>query len=70
MQFRRRLDTGWGQLHTAWRWDSANQGELARMCRSNAADRFLALVAIGQRFAEQPGASEAILTDTLRSAGR
>jgi hypothetical protein len=63
-------DAGWAYLHAAWTLDDANKAELARVWRGRAADKFLALLSDGQLFAEQPGASEAIVTDCLRRAGR
>ncbi len=66
----RRGDAGWAYLHAAWILDDAGKDELARLWRGRAADTFLALLAGGQSFAEQPGASEAIVTDCLRRAGR
>jgi hypothetical protein len=44
--------------------------ELAGVWRGKAADKFLAVLNNGQLFAEQVGASEAIVTDCLRRAGR
>lgn len=66
----RRDDAGWAYLHAAWTLDDANKDELARLCRGMAADGFLALLTEGHSFAQQPGASEAIVTDCLRRAGR
>jgi len=66
----RRADAGWAYLHAAWTLDDANKDELARVWRRRAADKFLAVLNDGQLFAEQPGASEAIVTDCLRRAGR
>jgi hypothetical protein len=63
-------EAGWAYLHAAWVLDDAQKDDLARLWRGKAADRFLAVVAAGRAFAEQPGASEAILTDCLRRAGR
>jgi hypothetical protein len=66
----RQGDAGWAYLHAAWTLDDANKEELARVWRRRAADKFLAVLNDGQLFAEQPGASEAIVTDCLRRAGR
>src|SRR6266487_3360228 len=66
----RRADAGWAYLHAAWTLDDANKDELARVWRRRAADKFLAVLNDGQLFAEQLGASEAIVTDCLRRAGR
>jgi hypothetical protein len=66
----READAGWAYLHAAWTLDDANKDEFARICRARAADKFLDLLAEGQSFAEQPGASEAIVTDCLRRTGR
>jgi len=66
----RRDDAGWAYLHAAWTLDDANKDELARVWRSKAADQFLDLLNVGHSFAKQPGASEAIVTDCLRRAGR
>jgi len=66
----RRDGAGWAYLHAAWTLDDAKKDELACLCRSKAADRFLALTTDGHPFAQQPSASEAILTDCLRRAGR
>jgi hypothetical protein len=63
-------DAGWAYLHAAWTLDDANKAELARVWRGRAADKFLALLSDGQLFAEQAGASEIIVTDCLRRAGR
>lgn len=66
----RRDQAGWGYLHAAWTLDDANKDELARLCRDKAADMFQALLAEGHSFAAEPGASEAIVIDCLRRAGR
>jgi hypothetical protein len=66
----RQADAGWAYLNAAWTLDDANKDELARVWRRRAADKFLAVLKDGQLFAEQPGASEAIVTDCLRRAGR
>lgn len=63
-------DAGWAYLHAAWVLDDARKDDLARLWRGKAADSFLAVVAEGHAFAAQPGASEAILIDCLRRAGR
>jgi hypothetical protein len=63
-------DAGWAYLRAAWTLDDANKEELARVWRGKAADKFLAVLNNGQLFAEQPGDSEAIVTDCLRRAGR
>jgi uncharacterized Zn finger protein len=64
------VEAGWAYLHAAWTLDEANNDELARIWRGRAAGKVLAVLNDGQLFAEQPGASEAILTDCLRRAGR
>jgi hypothetical protein len=66
----RGADAGWAYLHAAWTLDDADKGELARTWRGRAADKVLAVLNDGQLFAEQPGASEAIVADCLRRAGR
>jgi hypothetical protein len=66
----RQADAGWAYLPAAWTLDDANKDELARVWRRRAADKFLAVLTDGQLFAEQPGASEAIVTDCLRRADR
>lgn len=63
-------DAGWSYLHAVWELDDANKDDLARLWRGKAADVFLALLAEGHSFNQQPGASEAIVTDCLRRAGR
>lgn len=63
-------DAGWAYLHAAWALEDANKDELARIWRGKAADKILAVLGDGQLFAEQPGASEAIMADCLRRAGR
>jgi hypothetical protein len=63
-------DAAWHYLHAAWALDDAHQDDLARLWRSKAADRFLALITAGQRFFDQTGASEAITSDCLRRSGR
>ena len=65
----RRDDAGWAYLHAAWTLDDANKDDLARSWRGKAADVFLALLGEGHTFAQQPGGSEAIVTDCLRRAG-
>ena len=57
-------------LRAAWVLDDEGKDKLARVCRSRAADTFLALLSAGHPFAAQPGVSEAIVTDCLRRAGR
>ena len=66
----RREDAGWAYLHAAWALDDAMKADLARNCRSRAADMFLALLAEGRSFSDTLGASEAIASDCLRRAGR
>jgi hypothetical protein len=66
----RRDDAGWAYLHASWTLDDVSEDELARVWRGKAADTFLALLADGQSFVQQPGTSEAIVTDCLRRAGR
>ena len=63
-------DAGWAYLHAAWTLDDTNKDELARVWRGRAADKILAILNDGQLFAEQPGASESIVADCLRRAGR
>jgi hypothetical protein len=63
-------DAGWAYLHAAWTLDDVNKDELARTWRGRAADKFLGVLNDGQLVAEQPGASEAIVIDCLRRAGR
>jgi uncharacterized protein (DUF2225 family) len=66
----RRDNAGWAYLQAAWALEDAEKDDLARNCRSRAADIFLALLAEGRTFSEMPGASEAIVSDCLRRAGR
>ena len=66
----RRDEAGWTYLHAAWTLDDASQDDLARLWRGKAADLFLALLADGQSFVQQSGASEVIVTDCLRRSGR
>ena len=66
----RQADVGWAYLHAAWTLDDANNDELAGVWRGRAADKFLAVLNDGQLFAEQPGASDAIVTDCLRRSSR
>jgi hypothetical protein len=68
-------DAAWHRLHTAWALDDAAEcspamTELARTTRSKASDRFTELLNLGQTFAPDPGASETVLVDCLRRAGR
>ncbi len=63
-------DAGWAMLHAAWVLDDAKKDELARLCRSDAADSFVAALAAGETLGQQAGASEAIIVDCLRRAGR
>jgi len=65
-----RAGAGWNYLHAAWTLDDAEKGDLARVCRGKAADIFLAILTEGRPFVQQPGASEALVTDCLRRAGR
>lgn len=66
----RRDDAGWAYLHAAWDLDDAETDDLARMCRDKAAAHFLSLLDAGRPFVNQDGASEAIVTDCLRRAGK
>lgn len=66
----RRDEAGWAYLQAAWALEDAEKDDLARNCRSRAADIFLALLAEGWTFSETPGGSEAIVSDCLRRAGR
>lgn len=66
----RESDAGWSYLHAAWVLDDAEKETSAKECRSKAADRFLPSFSSGHSFVKQPGATEAILTDCLRRAGR
>jgi hypothetical protein len=66
----RQADAGWAYLHAAWTLDDANKDELAKIWRGRAADKILGVLNDGQLFADQPGASEAIVTDCLRRVGR
>ncbi len=67
---KQQADAGWAYLHAAWTLDDANKDELARVWRGRAVDKFLAVLNDGQLITEQPGGSEAIVTDCLRRAGR
>jgi hypothetical protein len=49
--------------------DDEGEGVRASQCRKNAAGKMQSLLASGETFAQQPGASEAILVDCLRRAG-
>jgi hypothetical protein len=60
----------WHYVHAAWTLDDAKKDALAHTWRSNAADIALELLRDGHRFIDQPGASEAVLTDCLRRASR
>lgn len=62
-------DAGWSYLHAAWVLDDHDKDDLARHWRGWAADVFLAVVAKGETFADD-GASELIVADCLRRAGR
>jgi hypothetical protein len=66
----RQVDAGWAYLHAAWTLDDANKDKLARIWRGKAADKILAALSDEQLFAEQSGASEAIMADCLRRARR
>ena len=66
----RRKESGWAHLQAAWVLDDAKKDELARHCRSRAADVFLVLITGGEVFSKPAGASEAITVDCLRRAGR
>jgi hypothetical protein len=66
----RRDEAGWAYLQAAWVLEDAKKDDLARNCRSRAADIFLVLLAEGRTFSETPGALEAIVSDCLRRAGR
>lgn len=65
----RQVDAGWSYLHAAWVLDDFQKDDLARHWRSCAADVFLELLEKGGTFAED-GASELIVADCLRRAGR
>jgi hypothetical protein len=66
----RRENAGWTYLHAAWALDDEGKDDLARMARNCAAAIFDALVVEGRPFATNPGASETVLADCLRRAGR
>lgn len=61
---------GQAWLYAAWTLDDSKEGDLAGMCRGKAADKFLGILADGNRFCQKFGASEAITVDCLRRAGR
>ncbi len=61
---------GWYYLKAAWALDDTDEDELARDCRLRAAYRFITALGKGETFSEQPEASEVILVDCLRRAGR
>jgi hypothetical protein len=63
-------DAGWSCLHAAWVLDDWGKDELARHWRGRAADVFLALLAKGETFAEDAGASDLVVADCLRRVGR
>jgi len=60
----------WNWLHAAWVLEDEDKSDFVRIYRGKAADAILALLKFGNSFSEQPGASEAILTDCLRRSGR
>ena len=61
---------GWLFLSAAWVCDDNQHTELARHWRSRAADQFIAAIAQGESLGEQAGASETLVVDCLRRAGR
>ena len=65
-----RASAAWENLHLAWIYDDLKQADLARDHRNKAADLILAILHDGAKFSTQEGASEAIVTDVLRRAGR
>lgn len=65
-----RASAGWEHLHLAWIYDDTKQSDLALNHRNKAADLFLSILNNGESFSSQDGASEAIVTDVLRRAGR
>jgi pentatricopeptide repeat protein len=63
-------DAGWHYLSAAWDADDRDLDLHARYHRNLAADAFLRVLADGKTFIEEKGASEAVVVDCLRRAGR
>jgi uncharacterized protein (DUF2225 family) len=60
----------WEYLHVAWVLEDERQDDLAKEWRGRAADQFTSVLAEGKPVIEQPGASEALVAECLRRAGR
>jgi hypothetical protein len=60
----------WRSLHAAWACDDAAALDAARRCRQRAAACIQAGLALSQPLADQAGATDAILADVYRRAGR
>lgn len=58
----------WALVHAAWACDDARSAPQAITCRRRAGSMLRKAEASGQKVAEQPGASAAILVDLLRRA--
>ena len=63
-------EAGWSFLRAAWVSDDNNLNELAVQWRNRAADQFAKAIGGGEVVGKQSGASEAVLVDCLRRAGR
>ncbi|MGV6852048.1 MAG: DUF2225 domain-containing protein [bacterium] len=62
-------DSAWRAIHAAWICDDENDLELSIKCRKQAVDLVEKANGLGQKIADQAGASEAITIDLMRRSG-